>query len=157
MNSASASMLRRLTLSNSRNRQLGHISSIHGLNPSRGSLTLSSRSRCIASQLTRSHLRFNSSSTSTSTSSLSNEPSESPLEETPTKDAAAEQSPPSPSTKTGFLYFDSTFPIKLGWWDPRQSIAKFTFAGDNLLEMIKSSIPEGEIGHGFKILGLDAR
>ncbi|KDN40247.1 hypothetical protein K437DRAFT_258710 [Tilletiaria anomala UBC 951] len=57
---------------------------------------------------------------------------------------------------SGYLYFDSCFPIKLGWWDLRSYLA--SAEQGLLLERIKNSIPpEEEVGHGFKVLGVEER
>ncbi len=61
-----------------------------------------------------------------------------------------------PDMSIGYLYFDSVFPIRLGWWDIRGYIASAEQGG--LLERIRSSLPEdAHIGHGFKVLSVQER
>lgn len=56
----------------------------------------------------------------------------------------------------GYLYFDSLYPIKLGFWDIRHWFVKTNHSA--LLQRLKDSLPpEEEVGHAFKVVGAEER
>ncbi|KAN0061161.1 mitochondrial escape protein 2 [Thecaphora frezii] len=61
-----------------------------------------------------------------------------------------------PYRKLGYLYFDSAFPIRLGFWDLRYLLARFERR--STLDRIKASLPHADqVGHGFKVIGAEQR
>ncbi|CAO1635155.1 unnamed protein product [Sympodiomycopsis kandeliae] len=57
---------------------------------------------------------------------------------------------------TGYLYFDSLYPIKLGFWDIRHWFVKTNHS--SLLQRLKTSLPaEDQVGHDFKVIGAEER
>lgn len=59
-------------------------------------------------------------------------------------------------TATGYLYFDSLYPIKLGFWDIRHWLVKTDHSA--LLQRLKDSLPsEDQVGHNFQIIGAEER
>ncbi|CAO1614763.1 unnamed protein product [Jaminaea pallidilutea] len=64
---------------------------------------------------------------------------------------------PSSSTgRLGYLYFDSLYPIKLGFWDLRHFFVRTDHR--SLQERLKNSITEAsQVPHDFKIIGAEER
>ncbi|PWN51525.1 hypothetical protein IE53DRAFT_342187 [Violaceomyces palustris] len=61
-----------------------------------------------------------------------------------------------PTLKHGFLYFDSVFPIRLGFWDIRYLVANFE--KESLVTKVEKTLPSTEkIGHDFKVLSAQER
>ncbi|EPQ25968.1 uncharacterized protein PFL1_06423 [Pseudozyma flocculosa PF-1] len=61
-----------------------------------------------------------------------------------------------PFRKVGYLYFDSAFPIRLGFWDVRYMLARLEKR--STLDRIKASLPPSDqVGHGFKVIGAEQR
>lgn len=56
----------------------------------------------------------------------------------------------------GYLYFDSLFPIRLGFWDIRHWFVATNH--DSLKEKLRNSLPDKDlIGHDFEVIGAEAR
>ncbi|MCO5565573.1 hypothetical protein L7F22_019247 [Adiantum nelumboides] len=71
-------------------------------------------------------------------------------------EAAADSSEIPPGYSVGHLYFDSVFPLTLGFFDPRGYIS--AFQGDAQLTNLKQVLPNQEsIGFGFRIIGAESR
>ncbi|PWZ03675.1 hypothetical protein BCV70DRAFT_209908 [Testicularia cyperi] len=61
-----------------------------------------------------------------------------------------------PFRKIGYLYFDTVFPIRLGFWDIRYMLARFEKR--SVLDRVKASLPpESSVGYGFKVIGAEER
>ncbi|CAO1625309.1 unnamed protein product [Parajaminaea phylloscopi] len=59
-------------------------------------------------------------------------------------------------SQVGYIYFDSLYPIKLGFWDLRSFFVRTDHKV--LLERLKSKLPdEASIGHGFHAIGAEER
>lgn len=71
-------------------------------------------------------------------------------------EAAESEAENDPFRKIGYLYFDTVFPIRLGFWDIRFLLARFEKR--SVLERVKGSLPpEDSIGYGFKVIGAEER
>lgn len=71
-------------------------------------------------------------------------------------EAAADSSEIPSGFSVGHLYFDSVFPLTLGFFDPRGYIS--AFQGDAQLTNLKQVLPNQEsIGFGFRIIGAESR
>ncbi len=61
-----------------------------------------------------------------------------------------------PFRKIGYLYFDTVFPIRLGFWDIRYMLA--SLEKRSVLDRVKASLPPDEsVGYGFKVIGAEER
>lgn len=61
-----------------------------------------------------------------------------------------------PFRKIGYLYFDTVFPIRLGFWDIRYMLA--SLEKRSVLDRIKASLPPDQsVGYGFKVIGAEER
>ncbi len=61
-----------------------------------------------------------------------------------------------PFRKIGYLYFDTVFPIRLGFWDIRYMVA--TLEKRSVLDRVKASLPpDHKVGYGFKVIGAEER
>ncbi|PWN18397.1 hypothetical protein BCV69DRAFT_314598 [Microstroma glucosiphilum] len=68
----------------------------------------------------------------------------------------APDSPASRQGQIGYLYFDSLFPIRLGFWDIRHWFVATNH--DSLKEKLRNSLPDKDlIGHDFEVIGAEAR
>ncbi|GAC92454.1 potential mitochondrial maintenance protein [Pseudozyma hubeiensis SY62] len=61
-----------------------------------------------------------------------------------------------PFRKIGYLYFDTVFPIRLGFWDIRYMLA--SLEKRSVLDRVKASLPPDQsVGYGFKVIGAEER
>lgn len=61
-----------------------------------------------------------------------------------------------PFRKIGYLYFDTVFPIRLGFWDIRYMLA--FLEKRSVLDRVKASLPPDQsLGYGFKVIGAEER
>ncbi|CBQ68428.1 related to PRP12-involved in early maturation of pre-rRNA [Sporisorium reilianum SRZ2] len=61
-----------------------------------------------------------------------------------------------PFRKVGYLYFDTVFPIRLGFWDIRYMLA--SLEKRSVLDRVKASLPPDQsVGYGFKVIGAEER
>ncbi|KIS68234.1 uncharacterized protein UMAG_03816 [Mycosarcoma maydis] len=61
-----------------------------------------------------------------------------------------------PFRKIGYLYFDTVFPIRLGFWDIRYMLASLEKC--SVLDRVKASLPPDQsVGYGFKVIGAEER
>lgn len=66
------------------------------------------------------------------------------------------KAPRTPNAQTGYIYFDSLYPIKLGFWDIRSLFVRTDHKV--LLERLKHRLPDsGQVGHGFEVIGAEER
>uniref|UniRef100_V5EX92 Mitochondrial escape protein 2 n=1 Tax=Kalmanozyma brasiliensis (strain GHG001) TaxID=1365824 RepID=V5EX92_KALBG len=94
----------------------------------------------------RSGLRWSSSAALASTSP----------EAAKVAEAAVTETENDPFRKIGYLYFDTVFPIRLGFWDIRYMLA--SLEKRSVLDRVKASLPPDEsVGYGFKVIGAEER
>ncbi|SPO28594.1 related to PRP12 - involved in early maturation of pre-rRNA [Ustilago trichophora] len=61
-----------------------------------------------------------------------------------------------PFRKIGYLYFDTVFPIRLGFWDIRYMLA--SLEKRSVLDRVKASLPPDQsVGYGFRVIGAEER
>lgn len=101
--------------------------------------------------------RYNSTAATSAAANSTATLSPSEAEHLATPSSSSTSSPPlPPDAQVGYLYFDSLYPIKLGFWDIRSWLVQTDHR--SLEQRLRSSLPDPlTVGHGFTVLGAEER